>query len=105
MPAIDAGPPAQAIEETPMKVEDRLEALEFLLTHIIAQTPGLAEAVGDDLQVETRQGPWAAVARQWLSIAEHLPPPGTPRLAHPPAPLEPAPTILVHDRRRRRHRA
>ena len=88
-----------------MKVEDRLEALEFLLTHVIAQTPGLAEAVRDDLQEETRQGPWAAVARQWLSIAEHLPPPGSPRQAQPAAPIEPATTVLVQERRRRRHPA
>jgi len=56
-----------------MKVKDRLEALEFLLTHIIAQTPGLAEAVRDDLQDEASQAPWAPLARQWLSMAEHLP--------------------------------
>jgi len=56
-----------------MRVKDRLEALEFLVTHIIAQTPGLAEAVRHDLEDETSPAPWAPLARQWLSIAEHLP--------------------------------
>jgi|KBSSwiStaDraftv2_1062776.scaffolds.fasta_scaffold110875_5 hypothetical protein len=84
-----------------MKVEDRLEALEFLLTHIIAQTPGLAEAVRDDLQEETRRAPWAAVARQWLSIAEHLPAPAPPRLTQPAAPLAPTPPRALRRQSRR----